>query len=73
MGERETRGAQKSKAETHGESHGEGQREEMGKQKRKSETRRLKVTAASVPLPLAPSLTPARKRERHGDGKNQTR
>ena len=32
MGERETRGAQKSnKAETHGESHGEGQREEMGK------------------------------------------
>ena len=38
-----------------------GRGKRWGRQKRKSETRRLKATAVSVHLPLAPSLTPARK------------
>ena len=44
-----------------------------GRQRRKPETRRLRGTAISVHLPLAPSLPPARKREHHGAGKKQTR
>ena len=38
-----------------------GRGNRWGRQKRKTETRRLKATAISVHFPLAPSLTPARK------------